>query len=103
MYGPKWPYLLGYGSRDTRRIDFPRVDWLSTDTPVLRCHSMDGDGIDHGIENHVKINTQLLVKAFSNKTSFILSNRAIGILFDANFPLCSTPGSGEQETKCRSR
>ena len=38
MYGPKWPFLLRYGSRDTRRIDFPRVDWLSTDTPVLGCH-----------------------------------------------------------------
>ena len=32
MYGPKWPFLLRYGSRDTRRIDFPRVDGLSTDT-----------------------------------------------------------------------
>ena len=35
MYGPKWPYLLGYGSRYTRRIDFLLVDGLSTDTPVL--------------------------------------------------------------------
>ena len=35
MYGPKWPFLLRYGSRDTRRIDFPRVDGLSTDTPGL--------------------------------------------------------------------
>ena len=47
-------------------------------------YNMDGDGINHGIEVLVKINTQLLVKAFSNKTSFIPSNRAIGILFDAN-------------------
>ena len=38
MYGPKWPFLLRYGSRDTRRIDFPRVDRLSTDTPVLGHH-----------------------------------------------------------------
>ena len=45
-------------------------------------HSMDGDGIYHGIESLMKINTQLLVKAFSKKSSFILSNRAIGILFD---------------------
>ena len=26
MYGPKRPFLLRYGSRDTRRIDFSRVD-----------------------------------------------------------------------------
>ena len=38
MYGPKWPFLLRYGSRDTRRIDFSRVDGLSTDTPVLGRH-----------------------------------------------------------------
>ena len=35
MYRPKWPFLLRYGSHDTRRIDFPRVEGLSTDTPVL--------------------------------------------------------------------
>ena len=39
MYGPKWPFSLRYGSRDTRRIDFPQVDGLSTDTPVLRRHT----------------------------------------------------------------
>ena len=39
MYGPKWPFLLRYGSRDTRRIDFPRVDGLSTDSPDLRRHN----------------------------------------------------------------
>ena len=33
MYGPKGPFLLRYGSRDTRHIDFPWVDGLSTDTP----------------------------------------------------------------------
>ena len=33
MQGPKWPFLLGYESRNTRRIDFPRVDGLSMDTP----------------------------------------------------------------------
>ena len=42
-------------------------------------HSADGDGI----ESLVKINTQLLVKAFRNKSSFIPRNRSIGILFDA--------------------
>ena len=39
MYGPKWQFLLGYGSRNTRCIDFPRVDELSTDTSVLGHHS----------------------------------------------------------------
>ena len=39
MYGSKWPYLLGYGSRDTRRIDFSWVDGLSTDPWVLGPHS----------------------------------------------------------------
>ena len=46
-------------------------------------NSMDGDGVDHGTESLVKINTQLLMKAFSNKSSFTPSNRAIEILFDA--------------------
>ena len=31
-------FLLSYGSRDTRRIDFPRVDGLSKDTPGLGHH-----------------------------------------------------------------
>ena len=35
MQGPKWPFLFRYGSRNTRRIDFPRVDRLSTDPQVL--------------------------------------------------------------------
>ena len=38
MYGPKWPFLLRYGSRDMRRIDFSRVNGLSTDPPVLGRH-----------------------------------------------------------------
>ena len=46
-------------------------------------HSTNGDGIDHETESLMKINTRLLVKAFSNKPSFILSNKAIEILFDA--------------------
>ena len=52
---------------------------------VMECnveHSADGDGI----ENLVKINTRLLVKAFTNKPSFIPRNRAIGILFDVKNP-----------------
>ena len=39
MYGLKWPFSLKYEYRDTRRIDFPRVDGLSTDTPVLGRHT----------------------------------------------------------------
>ena len=56
---------------------------------VMECnakHSTDGDEIDHRTKNLLKIKTRLLVKAFSNKLSFILSNRAIGILFDAKNP-----------------
>ena len=52
-------------------------------------HSTNGDGIDHGTESLLKINTRLLVKTFSNKLSFILRNRAIGILFDAKKPIYS--------------
>ena len=40
MQGPKWPFLLGYVSRDMRRIDFPQVDGWSTNTPGLGRHSM---------------------------------------------------------------
>ena len=40
MQGPKWPFVLRYASRDTRHIDFPQVDGLSTDTPDLGRHSM---------------------------------------------------------------
>ena len=42
MYGPKWSFLLGYESRDTRRVDFPRVDGLSTDPQVLGRHTSFG-------------------------------------------------------------
>ena len=56
---------------------------------AMKCnveHSMDDDGFDHGTKSLMKINTRLLVKAFSNKLSFIPSNRAIGILFDVKNP-----------------
>ena len=46
-------------------------------------HSTDGDWIHHGAKSLMKVNAPMLVKAFSNKASFILCNRAIGILFDA--------------------
>ena len=45
MYGPKGPFLLRYGSHDTRHIDFPWVDGLSTDTPVLGRHNLIGISI----------------------------------------------------------
>ena len=44
------------------------------------------DGIYHKTESLVKVNTQLLVKAFSNKSSFIPCSIAIRILFDAKQP-----------------
>ena len=56
---------------------------------VMECNAeqnADGDEIDYRTESLVKINTWLLVKAFSNKSSFIPSNRAIRILFDAKKP-----------------
>ena len=49
-------------------------------------HSTNSDEIDHKTEKLMKINTRLLVKAFSNKLSFIPRNRAIEILFDAKNP-----------------
>ena len=33
MYGPKWPFLLMYGSHDMRHTGFLQVDGLSTDLP----------------------------------------------------------------------
>ena len=62
---------------------------LANSPLAIKCtakHSTNGDGIYHGTESLVKINTQLLVKAFSNKASFVLRNRAIKILFDAKHP-----------------
>ena len=38
MCRPKWPLLLRYVSRNMRCIDFPQVDGLSTDTPILGRH-----------------------------------------------------------------
>ena len=53
---------------------------------VMECNAKnntDDDGIYHGTESLIKVNTRLLVKAFSNKSSFIPCNRSVGILFDA--------------------
>ena len=49
-------------------------------------HSTDGDVIYYGTESLVKVNVGLLVKAFSNKASFVQCNKAVGILFDAKHP-----------------
>ena len=38
MYGPKWPFLLMYGSHDMRHTGFPPVDGLSTDPRDLGRH-----------------------------------------------------------------
>ena len=45
-------------------------------------HGTDGDEIYRKTESLMKVNVWLLVKAFSNKASFILCNRAIGTDFD---------------------
>ena len=66
-------------------------------------NSTDSDGIYHRTESLVKVNTRLLEKAFSNKSSFIPCSRASGILFDAKHPFVAhyiLPWSREeQETK----
>ena len=49
-------------------------------------HSTNCNEIYHKTESLMKINPQLLVKAFSNKANFIPSNRVVGILFDAKHP-----------------
>ena len=52
MYGPKWPFSLRYRSRDTRHIDFLRVDGQSTDPRVLGRHMV--------CDNHFSISNKLL-------------------------------------------
>ena len=49
-------------------------------------HNTNDDGIYHGTKILVKVNARLLVKAFSNKMSFIPCNRAVKILFDEKLP-----------------
>ena len=66
------------------------VDIKLANSPLaIECnakHNTDGDEIYHEIESLMKINARLLVKAFSNKVSFIPCNRAVGILFDTKYP-----------------
>ena len=38
MYGPKWPFLLMYGSYDMRHTSFPRVDEGQQDPRDLGRH-----------------------------------------------------------------
>ena len=52
-------------------------------------HNRNGDRIYHGIKSPMKINAQQLEKAFSDKASFLLCNRAVGVLFDAKHPFFS--------------
>ena len=49
-------------------------------------HSTDSDRIYHGTKSLMKVNAQLLVKAFSNKASFIPCNRAVEIMFNVKHP-----------------
>ena len=49
MYGPKWPFLLMYGSYDMRQTGFPQVDGLSTDPRDLGRHSLFEDRLAIGI------------------------------------------------------
>ena len=49
-------------------------------------HGTNGDVIYYGTESLVKVNARLLVKGFSNKASFILCNKSVGILFDVKHP-----------------
>ena len=66
-------------------------------------HSTDDDRIYHENESLVKVNTQLLVKVFSNKASFISCNRAIRILFDAKHPFVAhyiQPRSRGNQSPC---
>ena len=49
----KWPLLLMYVSRNTRRIGFSWVDELSTDTSILGHHRTDSKSTFQRVEFHV--------------------------------------------------
>ena len=49
-------------------------------------HSTNGNQVYIGTKSLVKVNAQLLMKAFSNKASFIPCNRVVRILFNAKHP-----------------
>ena len=81
-----------------RHIDLPRkmpiekgiVDIKLVSSPLAieynAKHSTNDDGIYHETKSLVKINARLLVKAFSNKASFLPCNSAVEILFNAKHP-----------------
>ena len=52
MYGPKWPFLLMYGSHNMRHTGCPRVDGLSTDPRDLGRHRAT---LDFSLNNNLKI------------------------------------------------
>ena len=49
-------------------------------------HSTNSDGIYHGTKSLVKVNARLLVKAFSNKASFISCNKVVRIFLNVKHP-----------------
>ena len=49
-------------------------------------HNTYNDEIYQGTKSLMKVNARLVVKAFSNKVSFILCNRVVEIVFDAKHP-----------------
>ena len=62
---------------------------LANSPLAIECNarnSVDGDEIYHGTKSFMKVNVRLLVKAFSNKASFILYNIVVRILFDTKHP-----------------
>ena len=81
------PPLVFRGLTGSQRT--PRF-WSVTNSPLsIECnakHNTNGDGIYHRTKSLVKINARLLVKALSNKVSFIPCNRVVGILFDVKHP-----------------
>ena len=49
MYGPKWQFLLMYGSHDMRYTGFPWVDGLSTNPRALGRHNLGmSEGVSEG-------------------------------------------------------
>ena len=60
MYGPKWSFLLMYGSHDMRYTGFPQVNGLSTDPRDLERHIL---GYNKGpfCIKHLKMSKCLLI------------------------------------------
>ena len=73
MQGPKWPFLLRYGSRDTRRIDFQQVDGLSTVPRVLGRHR-ECSNVQPGIKKSRNIDNISLIFWVSSHPDTIFEN-----------------------------